>query len=262
MGSIKQGTSIPIIDLSFSLAPDPSPESRKEVIAEVRSACQEYGFFQLTGHGIPLSLQREVLMCAKRLFNLPLDQKEAMAMGKSMGLSKRGYEAVGRQKLGDKPDTKEGFYIGVELPVDDPKAGTFLKGPNFWPAALSDEEFRKPVMEYHKRVLGLHEALLRILAGGLPYGKDVFDEFMEDPVANIKLLHYPPNPTKDAEELSLGGKSPDLISRFKAKGLLKLVLTPTSAAPPSFSSNLINTVFKFSTLQATHGFLSPQKKIS
>ncbi len=149
-------------------------------------------------------------MCAKRLFDLPLEQKEAMAMSKSMGLSKRGYEAVGGQKLDDKPDTKEGFYVGVELLADDPRAGTFLKGPNFWPAALNNDEFRKPVMEYHKQVLKLHEVLLRILAAGLPFGDDVFDKFMEDPVANIKLLHYPSNGAKEADELSLGGKSPNI----------------------------------------------------
>ena len=35
-----------------------------------------------------------------------------MSMGQSLGLSKRGYEAIGSQKLDLKPGTKEGFYVG------------------------------------------------------------------------------------------------------------------------------------------------------
>jgi isopenicillin N synthase-like dioxygenase len=208
-----QDVSIPVIDLSPITSIQPTLEDRQKIISEVRSACQGYGFFQLIGHGIPLALQREIFTCTKRLFSLSLEQKQSMAMTKSMGQSKRGYEAIGGQKLDDKPDTKEGFYIGVELPTDHPEAGTFLKGPNFWPAALSDHDFKKPVMEYHERVLKLHELLLRILAEGMPYGGAIFDGFMEDAVANIKLLHYPPNAAKETEEISLGGTS-CLLSAF------------------------------------------------
>ena len=60
-------------------------------------------------------------------------------------------------------------------------------------------------MEYHAKVLELHETIMHILAEGLPYGNDVFDDFMKDPVANLKLLHYAPNPAKAGEEPSLGG---------------------------------------------------------
>jgi len=207
MGSIEPESCIPLIDISPFLSPSTSQESRDEVVSAVRSACEDYGFFQLTGHGIPLSLQREILLCAKRLFDLPLKQKQAMAMSKSMGMSQRGYEAVGVQKLDTKPDTKEGFYLGFDMDKNDPQAGTFLKGPNFWPAALTEEEFKQPVMEYHTKLLKLHETLLKILAIGLPYEDNVFDVLMKDPVANIKLLHYSPNPPKESpSELSLGGE--------------------------------------------------------
>ena len=105
MGSIDH--EIPLIDLSPILSWSSSTSSRSDVVQAVASACQNYGFFQLTGHGVPLSLQREALACAKRLFDLPLQEKLDMAMSKSYGLSKRGYEAVGGQKLDKKPDTKE-----------------------------------------------------------------------------------------------------------------------------------------------------------
>lgn len=207
MGSIEQDVVIPTIDLSAILSPSPSRDVRNAIVSAVRSACQDYGFFQLTGHCIPLALQRETLLCAKRLFDLPLEEKKAMSMSKSMGMSKRGYEAVGGQKLDTQPDTKEGFYLGVEIPADDPRAGSFLKGPNFWPPSLSDEEFRTPLMNYHARVLELHEILINILAEGLEYdgAQMVMQEFMKDPVANIKLLHYPPNvKTEDDTNENIG----------------------------------------------------------
>ncbi len=206
MGSLEQEFVTPRIDIAPFLSPTSSSESRSQVIREVYSACHEYGFFELTGHGIPIVLQREVLLCAERLFNLPLRQKQAMAMSKSPGLSKRGYEAIGGQLLDKIPDTKEGFYIGVETPADDPRSGQFSIGPNFWPKALSDEEFRTPVMKYHAEGVRVHELLLRIMAAGLSYGDGVFDSLMTDPVANIKLLHYPPNPAMDGEEPPVGGQ--------------------------------------------------------
>jgi isopenicillin N synthase-like dioxygenase len=60
-------------------------------------------------------------------------------MSRSLGLSKCGYEGIGEQKLDVKPDTKEGFYVGVEMDEDDAEAGCFLKGPNLWPEGLGEE---------------------------------------------------------------------------------------------------------------------------
>lgn len=109
MGSIDH--EIPLIDLSPILCPSSSTSSRSNIVQAVASACQNYGFFQLTGHGISLSLQEEALRCAKRLFDLPLQEKLDISMSTSYGLSKRGYEAVGGQKLDKKPDTKEVSYF-------------------------------------------------------------------------------------------------------------------------------------------------------
>lgn len=219
MGSLEEVSTVPLIDISPFLSLTSTLESRGNVIKQVRSACQEYGFFELIGHGIPVSLQRDILLCAERLFDLPLEQKKAMAMSKSPGLSKRGYEAMGGQVLDKKPDNKEGFYIGVETPAEDQRAGQFCIGPNIWPDGLSDEEFKEPVMRYHAEGVRVHETLLKIIAMGLPYGGDVFDVLMTDPVANIKLLHYPPNPGKSPTEAPVGGLSPTTLSFSKTESV-------------------------------------------
>lgn len=81
--------------------------------------------------------------------------------------------------------------IGRDVQPDDPKYGTYLYGPNHWPD-LPEGDFRKPIMEYREHMLQLAKTIMCILAEGLSFGAEVFDEFMEDPVASVKLLHYPP----------------------------------------------------------------------
>lgn len=97
---------LPIIDLSGYLAPK-SQEDKQRVIDQVRDAARQYGFFQVKGHGIPLSLQRDLLRCMDNVFSLPMEEK--------LGLSfldnpcRRGYEASGMShREGDAlPDAKE-----------------------------------------------------------------------------------------------------------------------------------------------------------
>lgn len=56
-------------------------------------------------------------------------------------------------------------------------------------------------MEYRDRMLDLASHLLRILALGLPYGPSIFEEMNFQPVANVRLLHYPPQKSTDARQL-------------------------------------------------------------
>ncbi|KAE8445365.1 hypothetical protein EG329_013487 [Mollisiaceae sp. DMI_Dod_QoI] len=190
--------SIPIIDISPWTSPTSSVLQQGKVVEAIRDACTQYGFFQLVGHCIPLESQQKALDCAKMFFDLPLEQKVVLSMKNAMGECGRGYEIIGGQVLeeGKMPDVKEGIYIGEEIRADEARAGKFLQGPNMWPS-LPEHEYRIPIMEYREKMIRLAETILNILALGLPYGSDVFNEFMEQPIANLKLLHYPPNESKD-----------------------------------------------------------------
>ena len=97
---------LPIIDLSGYLAPK-SPQDRERVIAEVRAACAEYGFFQLKGHGVPLKLQQELLKSLGTLFRMPKEEKLKLSYLENP--CRRGYEASGMSmREGDAmPDSKE-----------------------------------------------------------------------------------------------------------------------------------------------------------
>jgi isopenicillin N synthase-like dioxygenase len=208
---------IPLIDISPFLDPSATQNARDTVIKTISEAAQVYGFFQLAGHGIPISLQREILKCAETFFALPQEEKSALHMSNAMVQSNRGYEKIGGQTLQDnaRPDLKEvcnlshypallkrltwiptkGIYFGEDVPADDPRAGRFLQGPNQWPK-LPRDEFHARIMDYRKRLLDLSCVLLQIIAEGLPYGPDIFDDFVVDAVGNVRLLHYHPRSPK------------------------------------------------------------------
>lgn len=101
--TLDQVFTIPTVDIS-SYLDDPDSSAAREIIEQIRNACTTSGFFQITGHRIPTTLQAAVLQAAKELFDLPLEEKIKLTGPKS-----RGYELIGSQVLqqGAKPDLKE-----------------------------------------------------------------------------------------------------------------------------------------------------------
>ncbi|MCJ1268277.1 2-oxoglutarate-dependent dioxygenase asL3 [Lobaria immixta] len=211
MGSLPVGNeTIPTIDISPFLAENASEQAVNEVVDSVRHACTTYGFFQLVGHGVSDEERDGILECAKRFFELPVEEKMEVQIKHSMGKSFRGYEPPGIQthQKGLKADTKEAFIVGAEIPKDDPEAGTFSTGPNLWPKSLPSEIFRTPIMNYQATMLALVKTLLKILARGLPgdwgCSPDVLDEFAENPSMPMRLLHYAPQPVRDESQFGVG----------------------------------------------------------
>lgn len=96
---------IPTIDIAPYLE-DASTDAARQVVDDVRNACMTAGFFSLVGHGIPRDMQDGVLRAAKRFFDLPLAEKQAL---RHPLIKNRGYEVIGSQTLQENtlPDLKE-----------------------------------------------------------------------------------------------------------------------------------------------------------
>lgn len=96
----------PLVDISGYINPT-SPEDKAKVVAQIRDAFKTYGFFQCTGHGVPVSLQREMFKSLERFYNLPKEEKMEISVHKSP--CRRGYEASGAHSRDGKamPDAKE-----------------------------------------------------------------------------------------------------------------------------------------------------------
>ncbi|THZ19717.1 hypothetical protein D6C89_07571, partial [Aureobasidium pullulans] len=107
---------------------------------QLRLAKPTHGFFSLVSHGVSLNLQRQVLGCAETFFDMPIEDKIAVSMAKSIGMSNRGYEVLRGQTLQPDalPNLKE---IGAEVAAEDSRAGKFLYGPNMWPSSLEKSDF-------------------------------------------------------------------------------------------------------------------------
>lgn len=187
--------SLPIIDVS-GLSSSSSAD-RAKVGAALRQACLDKGFFYCAGHGIPQGLIDAAFTEVKTFFSRPIEDK--LAVDKANSFCNRGYEHLRGQTLeaGAPADLKEGYYIGPEMPLDDPRvvARRFNRGPNQWP---SDQPgFRPVMMAYFAAMTDLGERLFRGMALSLDLPEDHFSTFVRDPLCILRLLHYPPQP-KDA----------------------------------------------------------------
>ncbi|KAA0694122.1 isopenicillin N synthase family oxygenase [Halopseudomonas laoshanensis] len=187
-------SALPVIDLS-ALRGDVQAD-KLETGRQLRDACLHTGFFYISGHGIPDPLIDLVFAESRAFFDQPVAEKQKV--DKASSAANRGYETLGGQTLepGAPPDLKEGFYIGEELPEDDPRvlAGGFNLGPNQWPPALPG--FRTAMDSYFEAMLALSERIMAGLALSLDLPEDFFADFCEQPLATLRLLHYPPQPAK------------------------------------------------------------------
>ncbi|PWY76080.1 Clavaminate synthase-like protein [Aspergillus sclerotioniger CBS 115572] len=190
----------PILDFSSFYGGDSA--AKAQLVEAVRNSCLYNGFFQITGHRVPIELQHRVMRCAQRFFELPLEEK--LKIDKNHNTFNRGYELLRSQMLevGTGPELKEGLYIGQEIPEDHPYylQKKLNSGPNQWPPTVEDkEEFQRTSMEYYNAVFDLAKDVLGLLALTLDVNEDYFDPLTDGAVATMRMLHYPAQP-KDADE--------------------------------------------------------------
>jgi isopenicillin N synthase-like dioxygenase len=186
---------IPVIDLGTT--------DRRATAQEIGAACRDTGFFYVKNHGVPVALIEAQFEWARRFFALPLAEKLEIDLRKSP--CNRGYEAMGGQTLDAEapPDLKEGFYMGWHREPDHPyvRAGLANHGPNVWPRSLPG--FAGQMQKYYDAMFLLGRQLSRLVALSLELEERFFERHYEEPMAILRLLHYPPHP-KHAAPKQLG----------------------------------------------------------
>ncbi|RMX08690.1 isopenicillin N synthase family oxygenase [Corticibacter populi] len=189
-------TNLPLIDIAGLYSAGPA--DRLAVARRLEQACTQRGFFYVINHGVDAALIRSVFDMGRRFF--ALDEASKQQVDKRHSRCNRGYEPLRAQTLesGAAPDLKESFYIGAEVPPDDPrvKAGRFNTGPNQWPAQLP--EFRAVMQAYYEQAYALGATLMRGMALSLHLPEDYFSAYVSDAAATLRLLHYPPQPANPA----------------------------------------------------------------
>lgn len=191
---------LPIVDVSDLRSAD--PEARRRAAEALGRAAKDVGFFYITGHGVGRDLRAGLLDAAKDFFSRPEEEK----MRHYIGLSDnhRGYVPEGEEVLASgSKDKKEGFDLSLDLPEDDPvvQAGTPMTGPNVWPDLPG---FREKVSAYYDEAMRLGFDLCRGFALALDLPEDSFTGFVNKPLSQLRLLHYPFNPAVPPDRPGIG----------------------------------------------------------
>ncbi|KAL2898172.1 Gibberellin 3-beta-dioxygenase 1 [Bienertia sinuspersici] len=166
--------SIPIIDLE-----DPN------VIEHIFSACETWGMFQVTNHGISKHLLKQVEFQSKKLFRLPYEQKIKIVRSPEEATG-YGYPRI--TPFFSKRMWNEGFTIMEKSLVNHAK--------KVWPNAF--QGFCDVMEEYQTRMKHLSNKLMGLLLESLNIPQPAIRESDDDLCTALHLNSYPacPDPNR------------------------------------------------------------------
>ena len=204
---------IPIIDYGPYFRGEAGALDR--LAAEVRHACEAVGFFYVKNNGIAQPLIDAVFAESRRFHALPLEEKLKLQLNENnigylpMNQSMQRHSTVHKNT---KPNANESFFVSHDRPADHPEVlkGVPLRGRNKWPDGLPG--FRENVMAYFHAAHALCDRMLPAFAAALELEPDFFARyFAGEAHANLRLLHYPPQPVVAEDEF---GTAPHTDNSF------------------------------------------------
>ncbi|KAL4296638.1 hypothetical protein GQ457_12G015980 [Hibiscus cannabinus] len=160
---------VPVIDFSKLNGDD-----RGRTLGEIANACQEWGFFQLVNHGIPVELLERVKKVSSEFYKL--EREENFNKSKGMELLDKSVESL-----------EDSDWEDVVTLLDD----------NEWPS--NTPGFQETMKEYRFELKKLAEKVMQVMDEnlGLPKGyisKAFNDGDGENAFFGTKVSHYPPSP--------------------------------------------------------------------
>ena len=195
---------LPVLDISDYLH-NPDDARAGQFIEQLRDTCHGPGFFYLVGHGVDTALCNDTMTVAKQFFDLPLEQRQAIAIGNSAHF--RGYTLLTHERTNGKVDWRDQLDVGPEeaAPALAPDAPAWqrLRGPNQWPASLPG--MSSTVMNWMDQMHPVGMALMHAIAVGIGQESDFFDDRMTpNPYTRVKIIRYPSQPEEGGSGQGLG----------------------------------------------------------
>ncbi|GMH09611.1 hypothetical protein Nepgr_011452 [Nepenthes gracilis] len=187
-------SSIPLIDLHRLQG-----SGRSDTIKQIGSACRDFGFFQITNHGIPETLIDDLLRVTREFFRMPENERQKTYSDdptKSVRLSTSFN--VNSEKVSNWRD----FLRLHCYPLED--------YVHQWPS--NPPSFRKDVSEYCTRVRGLALKLLEAISESLGLEKGFIDKAIGKHGQHMAFNYYPPCPQPELTYGLPGHADPNLIT--------------------------------------------------
>ncbi|KAG6497942.1 gibberellin 3-beta-dioxygenase 1-like [Zingiber officinale] len=168
---------VPVVDLA-----------RPDAARLIGRACEEWGAFQLTGHGVPVELLRRVEGQARRLFSLPSAHKLRAARRDG---GSTGYGSAAISKFFSKQFWSEGFTV-IGSPRDDAR--------KIWPD--DHEDFCGAIEEYSRLMNDLARRLMHSMLFSLGLSEEEIGwaaplKAHHEGMPALQLNYYPRCPEPD-----------------------------------------------------------------
>ncbi|RZC00308.1 G-type lectin S-receptor-like serine/threonine-protein kinase isoform C [Glycine soja] len=174
--------SIPVIDLQDI---HNNPALHNEVVTKIRSACQEWGFFQVINHGIPISVMDQMIDGIRRFHEQDTDvRKQFYSRDLKKTILYNSNTSLYLDKFANWRDS-----LGCSMAPNPPK-------PENLPTV-----FRDIIIEYSKEIMALGCTIFELLSEALGLNPSYLKEMNCAEGLFIQGHYYPPCPEP---ELTLG----------------------------------------------------------
>ncbi|XP_022751592.1 gibberellin 2-beta-dioxygenase 1-like [Durio zibethinus] len=216
---------IPLVDLS-------KPESKHQII----KACEEFGFFKVINHDVPMEFISRLESEATKFFSLPLCEKKKTGQPEPYG--------YGNKRIGPNGDFGWVEYL-LLTNNQDPNLLRFLSGENL-------ETFRFALNNYMSAMKKMACEILEMIADGLKIQpRNVLSKLLMDEQSDsvFRLNYYPPcpdvQPLNGSNVIGFGEHTdPQVISVLRSNNTsgLQISLRDGSwiSVPPDQTSFFIN----------------------
>ena len=147
------------------------------IVDDVKSACENYGFFYVTNHQV--NSMNNVFGQSKKFFDLSTEEKlKYVCNSNNLGYTSFQDETLSPsdQSCGD---TKEGYYIGKDSTSN-----------NIWPPESLLPSWKDTITTYYNECIELGNTLIQIIAQTFGQPADYFNDITQDKSAILRLLKY------------------------------------------------------------------------
>ncbi|CAM6126579.1 unnamed protein product [Calypogeia fissa] len=176
---------IPVIDLGGAEGGD-----KEAIRAEIGRACEDWGFFQVVNHGVPLSVLEGMRKDGRAFFGLPMEEKLRYACNPGT-IASEGY--------GNKMLVKDEQVLDWRDYLDLHTLPLSRRVPSNWPAL--PDSFRQTVVQYSEEMRALAQRLLALVSESLGLPSSSMKDALGEPSQNVSVNYYPTCPQPD---LTLG----------------------------------------------------------